>query len=197
MPIAFLSSFTPSILHDRSIKLRHPLRVIIFQKEEGGLIGSHILASGFDDKLLNTQCQSGNTKRREPVGQPHTTGAGTAKISLTKYVYICRLSRVGFRLRLSPQTIQVLDAFLQAPRAWRYGYDISRDTGIKSGTLYPILMRLADLKLLETRWETTEPGKPPRHMYRLAPDGVPSARKQLRSWMARRPQRAALRPVRG
>jgi hypothetical protein len=53
---------------------------------------------------------------------------------------------------LSPQTIQVLDAFLQAPRAWRYGYDVSRDTGIKSGTLYPILMRLADVKLLETRW---------------------------------------------
>lgn len=120
-----------------------------------------------------------------------------AKISLTKHVYICRLSRVGFRLRLSPQTMQVLDAFLQAPRAWRYGYDISRDTGIKSGTLYPILMRLADLKLLETRWETTEPGKPPRHLYRLAPDGVPSAREQLRSWVARRPQRAALRPVRG
>ena len=120
-----------------------------------------------------------------------------AKISLTKYIYICRLRRVDFRQRLSPQTIQVLDTLLQAPRAWRYGYDISRDTGLKSGTLYPILMRLADLKLLETCWETTELGKPPRHMYRLAPDGVPSAREQLRSLVARRPQRLALRPVRG
>lgn len=101
------------------------------------------------------------------------------------------------RLRLSPQTIQVLDVFLQAPRAWRYGYDISRDTVVKSGTLYPILMRLAELKLLETCWETTEPGKPPRHMYRLTPDGLRSATEQLRSWEARRQQRAALRPVRG
>jgi hypothetical protein len=39
--------------------------------------------------------------------------------------------------RLSPQTIQVFEAFLQSSRDWRYGYDISRDTGLKSGTLYP------------------------------------------------------------
>ena len=37
--------------------------------------------------------------------------------------------------RLSPQTAMVLDTFLEAPRTWRYGYDISRDTGLKSGTL--------------------------------------------------------------
>ena|SRR5215469_1176419 len=100
-------------------------------------------------------------------------------------------------LRLSPQTIQVLDAFLASPRAWRYGYDISRDTGLKSGTLYPILMRLAGLKLLETSWETTEAGTPPRHMYRLTPDGLRSAREHLRSWAARRPPRTALGTVRG
>jgi hypothetical protein len=63
-----------TILHDRSIKLRHPLQAIIFQNLEGGLIGSHILAPGFDDKLLNTQSQSGKTKRREPAGRPHTPG---------------------------------------------------------------------------------------------------------------------------
>jgi hypothetical protein len=63
------------------------------------------------------------------------------------------------RFRLSPQTVLVLDAFLGAPRDWRYGYDISRDTGLKSGTLYPILMRLADNKLVEASWETTEAGR--------------------------------------
>jgi len=70
----------------------------------------------------------------------------------------------------------VLDAFLERPRSWRYGYDISRDTGLKSGTLYPILIRLGDHELVETRWETTESGKPPRHMYRLTPEGLRSAR---------------------
>jgi len=76
------------------------------------------------------------------------------------------------KLRLSLQTLQVLDAFLQAPKDWKYGYDISRNTGLKSGTLYPILMRLAERKLLETSWETAEIGKPPRHLYRLTPDGL-------------------------
>jgi len=82
-------------------------------------------------------------------------------------------------LRLSPQTLQVLDAFLHAPKDWKYGYDISRDTGLKSGTLYPILMRLADRKLLETSWEPTEPGKPPRHLYRLTVSGLRFAREHV------------------
>ena len=93
--------------------------------------------------------------------------------------------------RLSRQTIQVLDAFLRTPTDWRYGYDISRDTGLKSGSLYPILIRLAEHKLLETRWETTEAGKPPRHMYRLTREGLLFARKQVPSRTMRR-QRTAL-----
>lgn len=85
------------------------------------------------------------------------------------------------KLRMSPQTVLVLKEFLQAPRDWKYGYDISRDTGLKSGTLYPILMRLADRALLETRWETTEAGKPPRHMYRLTASGLQFARQECSS----------------
>ena len=80
------------------------------------------------------------------------------------------------RLRLSPQTLLVLDAFLERVEDWKYGYDLSRVTGLKSGTLYPILMRLAERNLLETQWEESEPGKPPRHMYRFTPDGLRFAR---------------------
>jgi DNA-binding PadR family transcriptional regulator len=47
---------------------------------------------------------------------------------------------------------------------------------LKSGTLYPILMRLAERSLLETVWERGEPGKPPRHMYRFTSDGLRFAR---------------------
>jgi DNA-binding PadR family transcriptional regulator len=96
-------------------------------------------------------------------------------------------------LRLSPQTVSVLDALLEAPRDWRYGYDISRDTALKSGTLYPILMRLADHELVETCWETTDSGRPPRHMYRLTPAGLRSARAQLRNYVRRTSRRAVLR----
>jgi DNA-binding PadR family transcriptional regulator len=95
------------------------------------------------------------------------------------------------KLRLSPQTLEVLDAFLQAPKDWKYGYDISRNTGLKSGTLYPILMRLAERKLLETSWEAAEIGKPPRHLYRLTPDGLGFAREHRLSRSTRRAPRAA------
>jgi len=40
-------------------------------------------------------------------------------------------------------------------------------------------MRLADRALLETRWQTTEAGKPPRHMYRLTGSGLPFVRQQF------------------
>ena len=82
-------------------------------------------------------------------------------------------------MRRSPQTALVLAEFLQDEREWRYGYDISRNTGLKSGTLYPILMRLAEHQLLETSWETAEEGRPPRHLYRLTYDGVRYARAQV------------------
>lgn len=83
-------------------------------------------------------------------------------------------------LRRSPQTNTLLAELLGAPREWRYGYDLSRCTGLKSGTLYPILMRLAEHELLETEWEAnTEAGRPPRHLYRLTRDGVAYARQQV------------------
>jgi DNA-binding PadR family transcriptional regulator len=75
------------------------------------------------------------------------------------------------RPRISPQTLRVLERFIEHPTAWRYGYELSRETGLKSGTLYPILMRLAKFSLLETKWVTTEDGVPPRHAYRLTPKG--------------------------
>ena len=40
--------------------------------------------------------------------------------------------------------MSVLTALCARPQTWRHGYDIARETGLKSGTLYPILIRLAD-----------------------------------------------------
>jgi PadR family transcriptional regulator PadR len=95
------------------------------------------------------------------------------------------------RLRRSPQTGLLLTEFLQTPQDWRYGYDLSRNTGLKSGTLYPILMRLAEHRLLETSWETMEAGRPPRHLYKLTPDGLRYARQQV----AEASQQAAGQPA--
>ena len=72
----------------------------------------------------------------------------------------------------SRQTIAVLSALAADPASWRYGYELGRQVGLKAGSLYPILIRLADRELLETRWETPPPGRPARHLYRLTPAGL-------------------------
>jgi PadR family transcriptional regulator PadR len=80
---------------------------------------------------------------------------------------------------LSPQTIAVLVAFAADPAAWRHGYDVGQQTGLKAGSLYPILIRLADRELLEARWESDPPpGRPARHLYRLTPAGLELAQAQ-------------------
>jgi PadR family transcriptional regulator, regulatory protein PadR len=82
--------------------------------------------------------------------------------------------------RFSGQTLGLLAVLIEQPRKWRHGYDLSRDTSLKSGTLYPILMRLCDRGLLESRWEaSSEQGRPPRHIYRLTAAGGALAREQL------------------
>lgn len=71
----------------------------------------------------------------------------------------------------SPQTIDVLLALAADPARWRYGYDLATEVRLKSGSLYPILVRLADRGLLETSWEAAAGSRPPRHLYRLTGDG--------------------------
>ena len=75
----------------------------------------------------------------------------------------------------SPQTINVLQALAAEPTRWRYGYDLCAQLNLKSGSLYPILVRLADRELLEAVWEQGSTGKPPRHMYRLTAAGLVEA----------------------
>jgi DNA-binding PadR family transcriptional regulator len=78
--------------------------------------------------------------------------------------------------------------------AWHYGYALARETGLRSGTLYPILIRLAESGWLETKWtEPDRPGVPPRHTYRLTNAGARAAADRVES----RPHtRAALRAQR-
>ena len=67
----------------------------------------------------------------------------------------------------SAQAIKVLRALAADPAQWRYGYDLATEVHLKSGSLYPILVRLADRGLLETSWEPGLASRPPRHLYRL------------------------------
>ena len=87
----------------------------------------------------------------------------------------------------STQTTVVLLALAEDSAAWRYGYELCQQTGLKAGSMYPILMRLADRGLLETTWESDAPaGRPPRHLYRLTDAGL-----ELATELAAPPARAA------
>lgn len=75
---------------------------------------------------------------------------------------------------------------------WRHGYELAKETGLRSGTLYPVLIRLADRGLVEACWEEAQPaGRPRRHLYRLTSDGVAAARGALTEKRSQR-HRAAL-----
>jgi PadR family transcriptional regulator PadR len=83
---------------------------------------------------------------------------------------------VGGRSEFSAQTLSVLAVLCEQPSQWRHGYELAKQTGLKSGTLYPILIRLADRGLMEARWQDEQPpGRPRRHLYRLTPEGLASA----------------------
>ena len=87
---------------------------------------------------------------------------------------------MGHRSGFSAQTLAVLADLCATPSQWRHGYGIAKDTGLKSGTLYPVLIRLADRGLVEARWEDEQPaGRLRRHLYRLTPEGLAAARAAL------------------
>jgi PadR family transcriptional regulator, regulatory protein PadR len=71
----------------------------------------------------------------------------------------------------------VLSVLLDARHQWSHGYELARLAGVKSGTLYPLLIRLEAQGHLEAEWQQPlEGGRPPRHAYRLTASGVQLAR---------------------
>ncbi|WP_371424658.1 PadR family transcriptional regulator [Tardiphaga sp.] len=78
---------------------------------------------------------------------------------------------------LSPHARMILSALLDARGAWSHGYELAQIAGVKSGTLYPLLIRLETQGYLEAEWQQpAEGGRPPRHAYRLTASGVQLAR---------------------
>lgn len=73
----------------------------------------------------------------------------------------------------SKQMRALLDILSQQRQEWRHGYDLMKATGLASGTLYPLLMRMTDQGLVEAEWhEPAQPGRPARHAYRLTAAGL-------------------------
>src|ERR1041385_3635866 len=92
----------------------------------------------------------------------------------------------------SPQTEAVLRSLAASPSEWRYGLALSTELDIASGTLYPLLIRLAEAGLLESHWVDPEkPGRPPRHAYRLSAAGRTFAAERMLNTKLRRRRTAS------
>ena len=75
--------------------------------------------------------------------------------------------------KLSPQAETLLIMLLETSSKWLHGYELSQRSGLKSGTLYPLLIRLSEIGLLDSKWEESNiAGRPPRHIYRITRKGV-------------------------
>ncbi|MFC6022814.1 PadR family transcriptional regulator [Plantactinospora solaniradicis] len=89
---------------------------------------------------------------------------------------------MGSEVRVTTAVARVLAAFLEDPATDRYGLDLIASTGLASGTLYPILVRLQRAGWIDSAWEDVDPvaaGRPARRYYRLTPDGLVRARTEL------------------
>jgi PadR family transcriptional regulator PadR len=81
-------------------------------------------------------------------------------------------------LRITGPILKVLKEFLYATASLS-GTEISRSTGLASGTLYPILFRLEEAGWLESMWEMAVPAlvkRPRRRLYRMTGLGESNAR---------------------
>jgi DNA-binding PadR family transcriptional regulator len=87
-------------------------------------------------------------------------------------------------VRITASVLKVLGAFLSTTDELS-GADVSKVTGLASGTLYPILIRLEESKWLQSEWESGDPsvlGRPRRRLYKITGLGARAARRELKSF---------------
>jgi DNA-binding PadR family transcriptional regulator len=93
--------------------------------------------------------------------------------------------------RITGPTLKVLREFVNRPADRLSGIEISRSTGLASGTLYPILFRLEEAGWLESEWEEVVPTqvkRPRRRLYRTTALGEANARASFREFFSRMPE---------
>lgn len=83
-------------------------------------------------------------------------------------------------VRVTLQVLKLLEALVESGPTDRHGFELSKVTGLKSGTLYPMLARLESAGWLTSGWESAEAtGRPRRRYYRLTGVGAEAARRHL------------------
>jgi PadR family transcriptional regulator len=77
------------------------------------------------------------------------------------------MSEPGPKVRLTTPTLMVLGVIMNAGDNPPWGYRICEETGLGSGTVYPILERLEEAGWIEGAWETGQPADRPRRRFYL------------------------------
>jgi DNA-binding PadR family transcriptional regulator len=88
-------------------------------------------------------------------------------------------------MRLTYPTATVLRALAHGHT---YGFEIIDATGLRAGTVYPILRRLDEGGFVRSSWESAgtarADGRPPRRTYRMTGEGERAAREALERYPA-------------
>ena len=76
-------------------------------------------------------------------------------------------------MRLTHALVQVALALSEDPFGQHYGYGLSREAGVRSGVLYPLLRRMQADGWLVDGWEDPAEvaGRPPRRYYTVTDKG--------------------------
>jgi DNA-binding PadR family transcriptional regulator len=86
------------------------------------------------------------------------------------------------QMRMTWQTLAVLDVMLDRPAERHYGLELTAAAGLKPGTIYPLLARLEGAGWLASDWEEIDErveGRRRRRYYRLTGLGQRAARTAL------------------
>jgi PadR family transcriptional regulator, regulatory protein PadR len=89
---------------------------------------------------------------------------------------------MGGKIRITLQTLQVLRVLLTDPMDEHYGLEISRGSGLATGSIYPILTRLETAGWITSSWEEIDEsreGRRRRRYYRFTEDGAQQAREAV------------------
>jgi PadR family transcriptional regulator PadR len=101
------------------------------------------------------------------------------------------------RPRITLNMLRVLTVLLDRPLQEHYGLEMSRQAGLPTGTIYPMLARLEQAGWVTSDWEDIDEateGRPARRYYQLTPAGAQRARQAVHDAQAMLQPDAGRRP---